>query len=69
MVLPESEGRRYRRSVAVWNGLAQDRADLGIAAKVLAQGMSCPKVEDESNLKKTLRYLRSFPRCVTLYNF
>lgn len=58
----------FRKRAAVLNYLVQDLADVGYSAKALAQGMSCPCFEDLMNLKNTLRYHRSFPRCITLYN-
>jgi hypothetical protein len=45
--------------------MAQDRADLGVAAKMLSQSMADPQMGDEVALKRVIRYLKSFPVCIT----
>jgi hypothetical protein len=56
---------KYRRGNARVNYMAQDRPDLGVAAKMLSQSMADPQMGGEVSLKRVIRYLKSFPECVS----
>jgi hypothetical protein len=56
---------KYRRGTARINYVAQDRPDLGVAAKMLSQSMADPQKGDEVPLKRVIRYLESFPECIS----
>jgi hypothetical protein len=59
---------KYRRGTARVNYMAQDQADLGVAAKMLSQSMADPQMGDEVALKRVIRHLESFPaRISNLY--
>ena len=60
--LDEGTARSARRSIARINYMAQDRPDLGAAARVLSQHMAQPKSGVIPVLKRVLRYLRKYPR-------
>ena len=47
--------------------LGQDRVDIQEATKALAQKMSDPNEFDLSQLKRTARYLKRYPRAVLVY--
>jgi hypothetical protein len=63
-VLSDTGATRYRRAAARVNYMAQDRPDLSVPSRILSQGMSTPTVNDETKLKRVLRYLKSHPRCI-----
>jgi hypothetical protein len=63
------EAWRYRRAAARINYMAQDRADLGVAAKNLSQSMANPLAGDDAMIKRVLRYLKSYPVCITNFYF
>ena len=65
--LGTAAAKRYRRAAAVGNYLAQDRVDIGYATKELARSMANPSEADEMQMKRMLRYLKSFPRAVYLF--
>jgi hypothetical protein len=56
---------KYRRGTARVNYMAQDRPDLGVAAKMLSQSMADPQMGDEVPLKRVIRYLKGFPVCIS----
>jgi hypothetical protein len=56
---------KYRRGTARANYMAQDRPDLGVPAKMLSQSMADPQMGDEVSLKRVIRYLKSFPECIS----
>jgi hypothetical protein len=60
---------KYRRGTARVNYMAQDRADLGVATTNLSQSMADPQMGDEAALKRVIRYLKSFPVCITNFYF
>jgi len=64
--LIEKEATRFRRAAARINYVAQDRPDLSTASRKLSQGMSAPREGHEKMLKRVLRYLKSYPRCISL---
>jgi hypothetical protein len=56
---------KYRRGTVRVNYMAQDRPDLGVAAKMLSQFMADPQMGDEVPLKRVIWYLKSFPECIS----
>jgi hypothetical protein len=56
---------KYRRGTARANYMAQDRPDLGVPAEMLSQSMADPQMGDEVSLKRVIRYLKSFPECIS----
>jgi hypothetical protein len=56
---------KYRRGTARVNYMAQERPDLGVAVKMLSQSMADPQMGDEVSLKRVIRYLKSFPECIS----
>ena len=60
------QSKSYRGLVALANFIAQDRADLGFAAKEVSKTMSDPAECDVPPLKRLGRYLTEHPRCVNL---
>jgi hypothetical protein len=63
------DARKYRRAVARLNYMAQDRCDIAVASKLLSQSMALPKEGDEQGLKRALRYLIKYPRCISVMTF
>ena len=63
------EAKRYRRAVARINYMSQDRCDLSSASKVMPQSMSSPRVGDEAIVKRVIRYIHKYPRCVNQMEF
>ena len=47
--------------------IAQDRPDLGVATREVAKGMQNPTLRHQAQLKRTVRYLRTYPRLVQLF--
>ena len=62
--MSEVEARRTRRSIARINYMAQDRPDLSVAARILSQCMSRPREGVRACVKRVIRYLRRYPRCI-----
>ena len=62
--LPEEEARRVRRSIARINYMAQDRPDLSVVARIMSQCMARPREGVRPCVKRTIRYLRKYPRCI-----
>jgi len=62
----DKEASRFRRAAARINYVAQDRPDLSTASRKLSQGMSAPREGHEKMLKRVLRYLKSYPRCISM---
>lgn len=62
--LPEEDARRVRRSIARINYMAQDRPDLSVAARIMSQCMSRPREGVRTCVKRAIRYLRKYPRCI-----
>ena len=60
----EEEARRARRAIARINYMAQDRADTSVAARVLSQCMAGPREGVLPAIKRVIRYLRRYPRCI-----
>lgn len=56
--------RKTRRAIARINYMAQDRADLGVAARVLSQHMALPREGAVAGVKRVIRYLKGYPRAV-----
>ena len=54
--------RKVRRGIAQINYMAQDRSDLGVAARVLSQHMANPQEGAVSGIKRVIRYLKRYPR-------
>ena len=54
--------RKVRRGIARINYMAQDRSDLGVAARVLSQHMANPQEGAVSGIKRVIRYLKRYPR-------
>ena len=59
-----SEGRRARRAIARINFMAQDRPDLSAAARVVSQHMSSPTTGTMEAVKRIIRYIKKYPKCV-----
>ena len=55
---------KVRRAIALVNYMAQDRPDLVPVSRVLSQQMASPKTNVIIAIKRVIRYLRKFPRCV-----
>ena len=64
--LGNAQSKSYRGLVALANYIAQDRADIGFAAKEVSKTMSDPAECDIQPLKRLGRYLIENPRCVNL---
>ena len=47
--------------------VAQDRPDLGVATREVAKGMQNPTLRHKAQLKRTVRYLKAYPRLVQLF--
>ena len=62
--LPASEATRARRAIARVNYMAQDRPDLAFVARIMSQHMAAPRDGIVLVIKRVLRYLKRFPRCV-----
>ena len=62
--LHEEEARRARRAIARINYMAQDRPDISVAARVLSQCMAGPREGVLPAIKRVIRYLRRYPRCI-----
>ena len=62
--LEGTEATKFRALAARANYLAQDRPDIGFAAKEVCRKMSAPLESDWSKLKRLVRYLRDFPTLV-----
>ena len=63
-LMSDMEAQRYRRAVARVNYMSQDRYDLSSASKCMSQSMANPRVGDEMLIKRVIRYLRKYPRCI-----
>ena len=63
--LDAKESTRFRRAAARLNYIAQDRPDLPSASRKVSQGMSAPRRGHEIMLKRVLRYLKLYPRCIS----
>ena len=61
-----AKSKSYRGLVALANFVAQDRADIGFAAKEVSKFMSDPAECDILPLKILGRYLTENPRCINL---
>ena len=57
----------YRRGAAKCNCIAQDRPDIAHASKELSRSLANPRIADEVKLKRLVRYLQKYPRCVLHY--
>ena len=62
--LHEEEARRARRAIARINSMAQDSPDISVAARVLSQCMAGPREGVLPAIKRVIRYLRRYPRCI-----
>jgi hypothetical protein len=62
----ENKGRTSRRAIARINYMAQDRPDLSVPSRILSHCMANPKEGVEIGIKRVIRYLRAYPRCVLL---
>ena len=60
--LEEKEALKARRAIARINYMAQDRADLAVAARVLSQHMSDPHEGARAGVKRVIRYLQRYPQ-------
>ena len=63
-LLSEEEAKRTRRAIARINFMAQDRPDLSVVARIMSQGMAQPREGVRQCVKRAIRYLRKFPRCI-----
>ena len=62
--LGPSEGRRARRAIARVNFMTQHRPDLSSAARVVSQHMSSPTTGIVEAVKRIIRYIKKYPKCV-----
>ena len=65
-LLSEADTKRFMSVAAMLNFLAADRPDAQFAVKELMRKMSCPTEADQVALKRTIRYLLTCPRCVSV---
>ena len=66
------EGERkanYQTQAARANYLCLDRCDIGFATKECMRRLSSPTVDDETALKKMVRYLKGRPRVVSIFEY
>ena len=49
--------------------MAQDRCDIAVASKLMSQSMAQPQEVDEQAVKRALRYLIRYPRCISVMGF
>jgi len=69
VILSKEDAKNYRRAAARINYMAQDRVDLGFAAKEVSRCMSSPCEKDVVKLKRVIRYLKGFPRLINVYKW
>lgn len=62
--LGEEDSRRVRRAIARVSYMSQDRADLSVAARVMSQHMARPRAGVVPVVKRVIRYLKKYPRCI-----
>ena len=62
--LSAAEATVARRAIARVNYMAQDRPDLAFVARIMSQHMAAPRDGIVLVIKRVLRYLKRFPRCV-----
>ena len=55
--------------VALLNYMSQDRPDLSVASKEVSKSMSSPSPSDWLPVKRVGRYLKLYPRCVSVYRW
>ena len=63
-LLDNDRAKIVRRAIARINYMAQDRPDLSVVARLLSKQMAKPTVNAEIGIKKVLRYLKDYPRCI-----
>ena len=64
-----AQAARFRKGAAILNYLSQDRIDVAYASKEVSRFMSDPRAGDEAVLLRVVKYLRRFPRLITLYEW
>ena len=67
--LSEAAARGFRGAAATVQYLSHDRADLGLAAAILATRMARPRVSDVDLLHRTVAYLRTHPEMSLLFEW
>ena len=65
--IPVEERTRYRSLCMRTAYIGQDRPELGVAIREVAKGMQTPSERHSAQLKRTTRFLKSFPRLVQLF--
>ena len=63
------EATKLRRSAARINYMSMERPDVDHASTEISKCMSKPKVGDDSNVKRLIRYLINFPRMMSYYSW
>ena len=66
-LLADAEATRVRRAIARLNYMSLDRVDLAVAARAASQHMSAPREGTIPYVKRVIRYLKTYPRCVSQY--
>ena len=67
--LSETEAKLARRTIARFNYMAQDRPDLSVVSRLLSSCMSQPTGGTQVGIKRVLRYIKKYPRCVNVMKF
>ena len=65
--LPPSQATTMRRVIALFNYIAQDRADIGYAVKEVSRDMAKPTLRTVQRVKRLGRYIKGQPPCVLKY--
>ena len=67
--LGEEAASRYRSVAALLNFSALDRPELLYCIKELMRKMAAPTVDDESALKRAIRFVKTLPRPVATFRW
>ena len=68
-LLSETESKLARRTIARFNYMAQDLPDLSVVSRLLSSCMSQPTGGTQVGIKRVLRYIKKYPRCVNVMKF